>query len=821
MKIPYEYQTKAINAVYEYMIEDDEDKCVLSMCPRSGKSFIAQQIIGKFNNKLYNNPLYVYFVPTLELLRQIIKDLVNDFKETNFDGINLNPEFIAIGSTDHIKINDIQKIPTIHGTEVTSKLLEWHTNFSSNLKIIACTYDSSDKLINFIKNNDIQVSCVFYDEAHYLTYSSPSNKSQQKNELENQEYEEKIELNKYLRTVSPDITEFFIKQIFLTGTPTQVLFGNKMITDKNIQTEYSMDNVSNYGEIAFKFSFQDALKFGKICNFDVITPIINNIDEYNDNLGKITEGILLQKDYLRIVSDFVNDCFNQYPIKHLLIYVNNSKKAVLLEKLLKEVLNDTDININAIYTGKVDGKYKNKTERDKCIQEFKKSKRSILINIDIISVGVTMKEIDSVLFAEEINSESLIVQRIFRCLTYDNEYPEKKGRILIPCASFNDENNVTITPRFKKINEMISRIKQRDENWCYKKISIKLTRYENDDEPIPQTIQLNDDDIDIVSNNNKNEIIKKEVNKFYESNFKSKVSNHSHIYQYSLRYFKDFLKELNINNIEEYKIWINNKDIHDNYDDKYIFGRPDKWYINEWVCWDDVFENETKYGEYEYTKNLVHEIVKEKNINSVTNYLENYELLSNIQNPEINKIKSIPLQPSKFYIAKNDLWKGWSDYLGINIIDEEKIEITNNSNTETKLDNNLKNFVSKEIKILSDKILSSETWINNIDKDKFFSNDINSILIDIKNNLELYKSISITNFSCNINKKTNNNIKFILIKLWNNNTYYCGIQIKKNCCNLSPSAVFSCDYEWRDKINETCITLYNIISTKYYDIKNK
>ena len=199
-----------------------------------------------------------------------------------------------------------------------------------------------------------------------------------------------------------------------------------------------------------------------------------------------------------------------------------------------------------------------------------------------------------------------------------------------------------------------------------------------------------------------------------------------------------------------------------------------------------------------------------------------YELLSNIQNPEINKIKSIPLQPSKFYIAKNDSWKGWSDYLGINIIEEEKIENTSNSNTETKLDNNLKNFVSKEIKILSDKILSSESWINNIEKDKFFSNDINSILNGVKNNLESYKGISITNIGCNINKKPNNNIKFILIKLWNNNTYYCGIQIDKNCCNLSPSAVFSTDYEWRDTIKDTCRKLYNIISSKYNDIlKNK
>ena len=58
-KTPYKYQQDAIDAILEHIYDDDQDKCVLSMCLRSGKSFIAKQIIGKLNGKFHPNPLYM------------------------------------------------------------------------------------------------------------------------------------------------------------------------------------------------------------------------------------------------------------------------------------------------------------------------------------------------------------------------------------------------------------------------------------------------------------------------------------------------------------------------------------------------------------------------------------------------------------------------------------------------------------------------------------------------------------------------------------------------------------------------------------------
>ena len=42
----YNHQEAAISAAVEYLIEDDNDKGIISMCPRSGKSLVAQQIQG-------------------------------------------------------------------------------------------------------------------------------------------------------------------------------------------------------------------------------------------------------------------------------------------------------------------------------------------------------------------------------------------------------------------------------------------------------------------------------------------------------------------------------------------------------------------------------------------------------------------------------------------------------------------------------------------------------------------------------------------------------------------------------------------------------
>lgn len=80
---------------------------------------------------------------------------------------------------------------------------------------------------------------------------------------------------------------------------------------------------------------------------------------------------------------------------------------------------------------------------------FASESRSILINVDLISIGLTLPYVDSIMFAEEISIESLIVQRAFRCLTFDKENPNKVGKILLPVASV-DSALGSLATNFKK-----------------------------------------------------------------------------------------------------------------------------------------------------------------------------------------------------------------------------------------------------------------------------------------------------------------------------------------------------------------------------------
>ena len=648
----YNHQEAAISAAVEYLIEDDNDKGIISMCPRSGKSLVAQQIMIKLYEHYRTSvePLFFYFVPTINLIEQIIHDFHNYFN--NFEN-EYNPEIIGISSRSNIYI-DSKKFEIYSGPTAISQIGKWYNNNLRKFKIVISTYDSSDKIIEFITKNMKNKDPIAFicDEAHILTSANQ--------EIGN---EIKVEEHKYLRIVNP-IAISPIKQIFFTGTITKVLFANKSIDDATVQTDYTMDNRGLYGHTIYEFTYNKAITNNIVCKFDEISPKIKDIDKYSRDIEEFKDK-MTTRDYNIFLYKFIIDIFltPEHDVHHLLIYVNDSIEAYNLKMVIDTELNKdniNDIDVFAIYTGIVnDRSSPTPRERKEYIDKFKKSRKAILINIDIISIGITIKEIDSILFTKELNTETLIIQRIFRALTKDNNRPNKIGKILLPCATIESTKN-TIIPKFKKINEILDRLKNDNDNWCERYISNKS--YNSADSKSDKK-NLEKEEEQLI----KSEFIKQ----FYDENFMLKIKKGSSQYIYSLNRLRDILKSLNIKNIDDYHTkFIDTKKCTD----CEILINPDKWYKNQWICWDDLFGGVDHYN-YSDVKKIVHRIVHDKQIKTKEEYQQYYNdanRMMQTNRKEFDRIVTIPKNPSKFYIGKKDHWLSWSDFLGIEVKECDK-----------------------------------------------------------------------------------------------------------------------------------------------------
>lgn len=793
----YNHQEDAISAAVEYLIEDDNDKGIISMCPRSGKSLVAQQIMIKLYEHYRSSvePLFFYFVPTINLIEQIINDFHNYFN--NFEN-EYNPEIIGISSRSNIYIGS-KKIEIYSGPTAEKKISKWYNNNKRKFKIVISTYDSSDKIIDFITKNikNKDPIAFMYDEAHILTSA-------------NQDIgkEIKVDKHKYLRIVNPcDISP--IKQIFFTGTITKVSYTNKSIDDATVQTDYTMDNIGLYGSTIYEFTYNKAITNNVVCKFDEITPKIKDIDKYSRDIEKIKDK-MINNDYNIFLYKFIVDVFltEKYDVNHLLIYVNNSEQAYKLKSVIDQELEKDrmhDIDVFAIYTGKVNNISQTNKERKEYIDKFKKSKKAILINIDIISIGITIKEIDSILFTVELNTEALIIQRIFRALTKDNDRPNKIGKILLPCATIESAKN-TIIPKFKKINEILDRLKNDNDNWCERKITNRLyncSKSKTDNKKLEKKEQ---------------QLIKTDfLKQFYDENFILKIKKGSSQYIYSLDRLKDILDALNIKNIDEYQTkFIETKKCTD----CEILINPNKWYKNQWICWDDLFGGENHY-KYSDVKKIVHKIICDNQIKTKEEYQEYYNNANNYQTnrKEFNKIINIPMNPSKFYIGKKDPWINWSDFLGIEVKECDK-DRTNRVFVKTTQNDF---FINPNILKLH-KIINEGNKIKNITNEypDIFNNKIKQLMIKVDEKYnKKWNEQYISN--CDIELKPNKTIKRLMINL---TTKKCPKMLKTGFILDAPDGYVTVneksikpDREFNNKYNGLLRNIYVEVNKIYKNIK--
>lgn len=395
-KKPYQYQKSCkMNCEFHYI---DYDRAYIEMACGTGKTLTAYWI-----NKLFDGRIVV-FVPSLYLLSQFYSDWVNQSCAEN-----VHVKYLLIGSD--VDVDEEVKYKSNGLILYTDP--ESIRNYIKNIKeklVVICTYQSSDKLAEAC--DDIEFDFGIFDEAH-KTVGQVNKKFTQ------------MLTNEYMTIKN---------RLFMTATP-KIYCGN--LENEDV---VSMDNKNFYGDKLFTYNTGNAIRNGKLVDYQVVSIYVKNADiektiTENKFVKFKNEFVNLEANYLGIIIVLLKK-IHDGTCKHLITYHNKIKSAKLFAEYLEKINNL--LYDEMIFIDHINGS-DSMCKRNKIIKDFKDSNKSVLCSARVLNEGVNIPIVDSVCFVDPRNSTIDIVQCVGRSLRL---YPNKSmAHIIVPIfiENFNED----------------------------------------------------------------------------------------------------------------------------------------------------------------------------------------------------------------------------------------------------------------------------------------------------------------------------------------------------------------------------------------------
>lgn len=721
-------QTKALNAFENHYYIEGNTKGILSMCCGSGKSRTFYEIIKKCI--INDDKFFIYTTSRIMLVDSIIKDLL---EWSYIEDLNINIL---------IKVSDINVKQSI--SSVKAKMIENNKNFNiddfedhfknrldkGKIRVLStAVFDIKDTIKNYLNDNKIIVVITTYDSISKIyesiqemnKHEDDNTKQYMPNLLVADEAHNVVSENNNIKTAK-NMLEFDEdslcnpeKFLFMTATPLKIIKRNRTSLYINDEITYSMDNEKIYGKVFYEYTFYEGIRDKYILNFEMI--YLNDLENDND----LDEFMNYDKDeqqylYFSSVSKILLKVIKKFNLKRILVFMSNQTKVNDMNKFLEDDIKKIDDNIQ-IYKI-ISGENKNEQKNNRKNFEVFDNSIKILLSVDMLNEGIDIPICDSVLFAEERNSETVIVQNIGRALRIyndkNNKYIKDKAYIIIPTKIYNcGEQNNSYSSKFKKIREVCDIMKEEPSNnpKYYKRTTkgnIKTFTNINEDEDIDDKSLIVDDIININESEITDEKIKKESlfdnidddKKKLLDDESSKIvdtfellSTTNNLSNITYEQFKSEIQKTKID-----KLW----DINEFLTQKCLpFEKPHIQFKKEWLCYGDLLYNKTYT--YEEATNII-KTLDLTNIESTKDWLDLYNNVinqalenSNIDDELLNKFIYIPYDPKTYYLEEWNDGKDWVDFLGkeLNSIIGIQIEKNNPSST-TNASSNLKNLINND-----------------------------------------------------------------------------------------------------------------------------
>jgi type I restriction enzyme, R subunit len=383
------YQLKAVKKV-ENAVINNQTSILISMATGTGKTRTVLGMIYRFlSTKRFNR---ILFLVDRNALGEQAQDV---FKEVKIEEL--------------MTLDSIYTIKTLEETDIDRETKIHIATVQSLVKRIM--YNQSDKMPS-VSDYDL----IIIDEAHrgYIL-----DKEMGEDELlyRNQDdyvskYKTVIEYFdavKIALTATPALhtTQIFGRPVFIYGYREAVVEG--YLTDHdaphNIKTKLSTEGIH--------YKKGDSIKI-----YDPLTSEIDDVSDIEDELDFEIENFnkdVITESFNRAVFEEITKYIDPDSDGKTLIYAVDDSHADLIVKVLKEIYEDYGVDNDAIMkiTGSIFGG--NKKKILEAIKRFKNEKYpNIVVTVDLLTTGIDVPEISTLVFMRRIKSRILFEQMLGR-----------------------------------------------------------------------------------------------------------------------------------------------------------------------------------------------------------------------------------------------------------------------------------------------------------------------------------------------------------------------------------------------------------------------
>lgn len=472
----YPHVLEVREKVYEYFKENERGRLIMAC--GTGKTMTSLKIAEKCTD---NKGTILFLVPSIALIGQTLKEWTSQADEP------INP--ICICSDP-----EITKNRTSGDQDLTSTIdLAWPASTDSNnilkqfqhykdanngMTVVFSTYQSIDVISKaqkvLLQNGFPEFDLIICDEAHRTTGYT----------------EVGMDDSAFVKVHDADFIKSK-KRLYMTATPRLYDVDTQSKAAKNDVPLWSMDNEAYFGKEIHRIGFGEAVERGLLTDYKVIILTLNDKDVPAAVQKMITNGEAeIKTDDLTKLIGTVNALSKQFlgndsikiegdeaPMKRAVAFcssISNSTNIAASYNLASENYLDSlpeekkkkMVTVQAMH---MDGTMA-APQRDQMLSWLKEdtpgNECRIITNVRVLSEGVDVPSLDSVLFLSARNSQVDVVQSVGRVM---RKSPGKKyGYIIIPVVvpvDVEPEHALDDNERYKVVWTVLNALRAHDDRF--------------------------------------------------------------------------------------------------------------------------------------------------------------------------------------------------------------------------------------------------------------------------------------------------------------------------------------------------------------------
>lgn len=472
----YPHVLEVREKVYEYFKENERGRLIMAC--GTGKTMTSLKIAEKCTD---NKGTILFLVPSIALIGQTLKEWTSQADEPiNPICICSDPEITKNRTTGDLDLTSTIDLAWPASTDANNILKQFkhYKDANNGMTVVFSTYQSIDVIAKaqkvLLQNGFPEFDLVICDEAHRTTGYTEAG----------------MDDSAFVKVHDADFIKSK-KRLYMTATPRLYDVDTQSKAAKNDVPLWSMDNEAYFGKEIHRIGFGEAVERGLLTDYKVIILTLNDKDVPAAVQKMITNGEAeIKTDDLTKLIGTVNALSKQFlgndsikvegdenPMKRAVAFCSSISNSTNIaasynlasENYLESLTEDRKKKMVTVQAMHMDGTMA-APQRDQMLSWLKEdtpgNECRVITNVRVLSEGVDVPSLDSVLFLSARNSQVDVVQSVGRVM---RKSPGKKyGYIIIPVVvpvDVEPEHALDDNERYKVVWTVLNALRAHDDRF--------------------------------------------------------------------------------------------------------------------------------------------------------------------------------------------------------------------------------------------------------------------------------------------------------------------------------------------------------------------